>query len=133
MIIKPETEFEYSQCLECGSEIAFGRSDKKFCCQDCKNTYNNKNKSLRSAYRRKVDRAISRNYEVLSLLVRLGRSRVSLVEALAMGFSPQAVTSCTHQSNCGFEFQCYDIVFRVSDTNIFNIHRMSLNLRLQTK
>ena len=48
-------------CLECGDKIRYGRSDKKFCCEDCKTRhYNNLAKGSR-AYRRRVISRLARN------------------------------------------------------------------------
>ena len=117
-----------SQCLQCGSEITYGRPDKKFCCPQCKNIYNNKNSKYRTVYRHKVDRALSRNYEILCNLEQMGMARLPLSDAVAMGFSPSSVTSYVRFSPQCAELRCYDIAFRISDANIFNIHRLSLNL-----
>ena len=46
------------KCLEC-QEILYGRSDKKFCGDYCRNTYNNKlNKSNKTI--RKINKTIKR-------------------------------------------------------------------------
>ena len=61
------------RCLECGDKISYGRSDKKFCCEDCKNRHHNhKVRSSRSVKRRVVS-ALERNYDILICKFRIIR------------------------------------------------------------
>ena len=62
------------KCLECGDQIRYGRTDKKFCCDECKNRhYNNLAKGSRT-FRRKVLSMLSGNYDVLNEILRSGAS-----------------------------------------------------------
>ena len=59
-------------CLECGDKIRYGRTDKKFCCDECRNRhYNSKLKEGR-AYRRKVLAILQKNYDLLDELLKSG-------------------------------------------------------------
>lgn len=115
-----------SKCLECGTKMTYGRSDKKFCCEKCKNKYNNREKINLRSCKTKVDRSIQRNYDILRSLLKAGVAELPLSELLAMDFNPSFVTSFTR---CGRHtvLSCYDISFIISDTRIFNIHRISVN------
>ncbi|HQW12263.1 MAG TPA: hypothetical protein PK076_05585 [Saprospiraceae bacterium] len=55
-------------CLACG-EIIKGRSDKKFCDDYCRNSYNNKLKSTSNNFMRKVNHILTRNRRILEQLL----------------------------------------------------------------
>ena len=52
-------------CLECGDRIRYGRTDKKFCCDECRLKYNYEQVKASKNYRRRVMAALARNYEIL--------------------------------------------------------------------
>lgn len=117
-----------NKCLQCGKPIVYGRSDKKFCCEECRNGYNNYVRKIHYVYKNRIDDAIRHNYTVLNNLVKLKISQISIDEANAMGLNPNFVT--THIKTSGKDiYNCYDISFRVSDKRIFNIHRLELYLQ----
>lgn len=116
-------------CLECGTPLAWGsRSDKKFCCDQCKYTYHNRNRVYRHQCKTKVNNILERNYKILSDLVKMEIDQIPVAQAVSMGFSPSFGTSFAHIGTY-IEYTCYDIAYRASATKIFNIHRMSLTLR----
>ncbi len=53
------------QCLECASAIA-GREDKKFCCEGCRNSHNNKVNKDANNFMRNINNRLRRNYRILS-------------------------------------------------------------------
>jgi predicted nucleic acid-binding Zn ribbon protein len=55
-------------CLECGIEIS-GRIDKKFCSDQCRNTYNNKQNSDGNKYVRHVNYQLRKNRRILEALL----------------------------------------------------------------
>jgi predicted nucleic acid-binding Zn ribbon protein len=55
-------------CLSCGKPVK-GRTDKKFCDDYCRNTYNNQAKSDVNNYIRNINHALSRNRRILESLV----------------------------------------------------------------
>ena len=77
-------------CLECGDKIRYGRSDKKFCCEDCKTRHYNKQAKGSRAYRRRVISRLSRNYQVLERILRSGESSAEIMD---MSFAIQALSA----------------------------------------
>lgn len=66
---------EQKLCLECGERIQ-GRSDKKFCTDYCRNSYNNKvNKESKNLIRN-TNNQLRRNYKILSELNTKGKTKV---------------------------------------------------------
>ena len=65
---------EQKLCLECGDRIQ-GRSDKKFCTDYCRNSYNNKvNKESKNLIRN-TNNQLRRNYKILSELNTKGKDK----------------------------------------------------------
>ncbi len=52
------------KCLECERPV-FGRVDKKFCSDGCRNAYNNKNKAAATNYIRNVNNLLAKNRRIL--------------------------------------------------------------------
>ena len=59
-------------CLECGDKIKYGRTDKKFCSDDCRNRHHNEKQKESRAYRRKVLAILAKNYDLLDALIKMG-------------------------------------------------------------
>ena len=54
-------------CPECGTKI-IGREDKKFCCDGCRNTYNNRNNKDAINLIRNTNNALRKNWRILEEL-----------------------------------------------------------------
>ena len=110
-------------CLECGDKIRYGRIDKKFCCDDCRNRhYNSKLKEGR-AYRRKVLSLLQRNYELLEELLKTGVDSADFADLVTLGFTPDAVTFY-HRSRRHDDFACFDIKYKMSESRIYSISKI---------
>ena len=123
------------RCLECGDQIRYGRTDKKFCCDECKTRHHNNQAKASKAFRNKVIALINRNYEVLDELLKSGVTSADLLDLAAMGFSPGLVTSY-RRSGKHDEFTCYDIKYLMTSTRLSSIRKiqnLSVNLRVGTE
>lgn len=79
-------------CLECGRPFV-GRSDKKFCSDYCRNSYNNK---INPAYRnliRNTNNRLRRNHKILEKLNVNGETKVSKQTLQDAGFDFHTITS----------------------------------------
>lgn len=72
-------------CLECGDPIS-GRRDKKFCCSDCKNTFNNHINADASKFVRNINNTLRKNRRILAQLNPTGKTKVSKTQLLDEGF-----------------------------------------------
>ncbi len=113
-------------CLECGNVIRYGRTDKKFCCDKCKNKHNNLLAKASRSFRTKVLKTLDQNYGILENLLRSGTDSADLTELLSLGFAPAMVTSYTKARKSGI-FTCYDIKYRLTETRICSITRLHLH------
>ena len=119
-------------CLECGSPIRYGRTDKKFCCDDCKTRHHNSLAIAARSVKTKVIAIINRNYEILDALLKDGADSVDLVDLTTMGFVPGMVTSY-RRSGKHDVYTCYDIKYIMTGTRVYSImkiHNLSVNLQI---
>ncbi len=94
-------------CSECGKAI-FGRIDKKFCSDACRNTFNNKANAASTNYMRNVNNALSKNRRILLELNPEGKKKTHRDKLLKKGFDFDFHTnSYTTQAGDTYFF-CYD-------------------------
>lgn len=110
---------DHTECLECGQEL-FGRADKKFCSNYCKNKYHNKEYSARRKIQGRVQRILASNYSLLETLIASGGKTFSLSDLEVMGFRPFFITGHGGGEKRE-ECWCYDIVYNKTPTTIYNI------------
>jgi predicted nucleic acid-binding Zn ribbon protein len=79
-------------CLECGEKIV-GREDKKFCCDSCRNAYNNKMNKDSNNLMRNVNNKLRKNYRILTELNVEGKTKVSRSKLLSKGFDFEFFTN----------------------------------------
>ncbi len=74
-------------CLYCGKEIV-GRKDKKYCDDQCRNSYNNQMNSDASDFVRQINGILRKNRKILEdLLPPDGMTKVSVKTLLTSGFN----------------------------------------------
>lgn len=79
-------------CLECGEKIV-GRTDKKFCSDYCRNSYNNNlNKDSKNMVRN-VNNQLRKNYRILEELNPDGKVKLPKSRLVAKGFNFDYFTS----------------------------------------
>lgn len=125
---------EIPKCLNCGEQIRYGRVDKRYCCDDCRNSHHNAQTKASRAFRRKVMSQLFGNYDVLDRLFKAGVESIDVFDAVNMGFVPGVVTSY-RRAGCHDEYACFDIKYRMTPTrlsHISKIENVSLNLQVAT-
>ena len=96
-----------SVCLECGEKFT-GRSDKKFCGDQCRSAYNNKLNSDSSNFVRNINNTLRKNRRILEGLNPTGKSRVHRDELLERGFKFSYFTN-EYITKAGKVYRfCYD-------------------------
>lgn len=73
-------------CLDCGEPVV-GRSDKKFCSDQCRNNYNNHLNSESSALVRQVNNVLKKNRRILLGLVPAEKTTVHKEKLSSLGFN----------------------------------------------
>ena len=80
------------QCLECNDPIT-GRSDKRFCGDQCRNVYNKREKREHKRNIYKVNRRLLHNYRILENLNKGDKTKVSHKKLINATFSFSYITS----------------------------------------
>lgn len=95
------------RCEECGSLI-MGRVDKRFCSDQCRNTFNNRLNSDVTNYIRNTNNALRKNRRILMDLNPAGKTKVSRDKLLARGFDFAHFTSTYTTKEGSAYFFCYE-------------------------
>ena len=96
------------QCLECSIEI-FGREDKKFCSDQCRNAYNNRLNADSKNFMRNINNVLRKNRRVLIELNPEGKSiTTSRDELLMRGFNFNYFTNTFETKQGKMYYFCYD-------------------------
>ena len=74
------------QCLECGEKLK-GRIDQKFCCDQCRNSYNNRLNQDANKSVRRINGILRKNRRILSTLNPDGKVTVDGVTLAEFGFN----------------------------------------------
>ena len=73
-------------CLDCGSPIR-GRADKKFCDDQCRNNYNNRQKAEDHAYVKEINRILAKNRNILKQIAPEGKAKIKKSQLAGKGFN----------------------------------------------
>jgi hypothetical protein len=118
---KSEPEME-RQCLDCGHALR-GRSDKKFCDDQCRSSYNNRINAEPSSVIRPVNNILRKNHSILSKLYLRKRIRLKKDDLLRLGFDPEYHTHLHHSQNGNTYYFCYDYGYMKLENEMFLIIR----------
>ncbi len=94
-------------CPVCG-EIIRGRIDKKFCCDLCRNAYNNQQNMYTTNYIRKVNGILRRNRRILEELNPKRKTKTTRNHLLEKGFDFNHFTSISITSAGNTYYYCYE-------------------------
>jgi hypothetical protein len=94
-------------CLQCGKKI-IGRSDKKFCNADCRNTYNNRLKSESEKFIIDTNRILRKNRTILKQLNPVGKSTVRREYLELAGFDFDHFTRIYRTKGGSAYYMCYE-------------------------
>ncbi|MEZ5198076.1 MAG: hypothetical protein R2764_17305 [Bacteroidales bacterium] len=94
-------------CPECGFEIV-GRIDKKFCSDQCRNTYNNRLKRDSNNYVRNVNNTLRKNRRILEELNPGGKSKAHRNKLVSKGFNFDYYTNSYTTKSGKTYYYCYE-------------------------
>jgi predicted nucleic acid-binding Zn ribbon protein len=98
---------EKRKCLECGYEF-FGRVDKKFCSDQCRNTYNNRLKRDVNNYVRNINNILRKNRRILESLNPKGKAKVHKTKLMLKGFNFDYFTNVYRTKSGKIYYFCYE-------------------------
>jgi hypothetical protein len=111
-----QTEKRFCQC--CGHPI-HGRSDKKFCDDGCRNTFNNQQNSAQNKEMRCINTILKRNRAILLAKLPAGKKQVKVPkeQLVVMGFHLKYMTHQQVLPN-GLSAQfCYELGLVILEEN----------------
>ncbi len=115
-IVEKQAKKAEKACLECGEKI-IGRSDKKFCSDQCRVAYNNRLNSNETNFMRNVNNVLRKNRRILIELNTTGKSRVSRERLSEKGFDFNYFTSTYTTKEGAIYHYCYEQGYLAVDKN----------------
>jgi hypothetical protein len=109
---------EKRKCLEC-KELITGRSDKKFCSDQCRNLYNNRQNSDSTNLVRNINNSLRKNRRVLQELNPTDKAKVHKDKMLEKGFNFNFFTSIYKTKKGATYYFCYEYGYLQLDDGFY--------------
>jgi hypothetical protein len=106
------------KCMECGDKIT-GRSDKKFCSDQCRISFNNRLNSDETNLVRNINNALRKNRRILQELNVTGKTKVSREKLSGKGFDFHYFTSIYTTKEGAVYHYCYEHGYLQTDKDWF--------------
>lgn len=118
--MKPTVEPRF--CLYCNDPLK-GRSDKKFCDDQCRNAYNNEMKSMHHKEVSEINKVLSRNRKILQGFLKGADKPVSAKreEMLIKGFHFNYITHSETNNEGQPIYCCYDHAYYPGENDTYFI------------
>lgn len=94
-------------CLDCQALLR-GRADKKFCDDQCRSNYNNRQKTVNNQFLNAVNKILKKNRDILSAQNPEGKTKVKREKLLNRGFNFHYHTHTYATQNGHTYFFCYE-------------------------
>ena len=107
---------ENRKCLECYEQLR-GRADQKFCSDQCRSAYNNRQVLGSHNVINSVNRILRKNYFILSSLYSEGKITTSKSDLQRKGYRFDYFTYTSTTTSKKVNYFCYDHGFRELENN----------------
>ncbi len=107
-------------CPVCKQEFD-GRTDKKFCCDQCRNTFNNHKYADFSNQTRNINRILKNNRKILANFYEKGLLKPHKDKLLKAGYNFDYLTSIYTTKTKKTYHYCYDFGITAIEDNLFLI------------
>ncbi len=107
---------ENRKCLECFEQLR-GRADQKFCSDQCRSSYNNKQSLESHNVINSINRILRKNYFILSSLSTEGKFTTSKTDLQKKGYRFDYFTCTSTTKSNRVNYFCYDQGFRERENN----------------
>ncbi len=94
-------------CLDCNEKLS-GRSDKKFCDDQCRSSYNNRQYSENTAFMRQINSILKRNRRILQEVNPEGKTKISRKKLQSRGFNFDYFTNTYRTQTGNTYYFCYE-------------------------
>lgn len=119
-------------CLDCGAKL-LGRSDKKFCSDQCRNNYNNRINRDQNNYVRNVHAQLRRNRKIISDMLEDGHHRIHRDALFAQGYNFIFFTHQVETTDGVSWSYCFEYGFRDAGKGYMELRKSSNYLELTTE
>lgn len=109
-----------SFCLYCGEPVK-GRSDKKFCDDNCRNAYNNRRNREEKSLIRNIQSVLMKNRRILCDLKEKNLHKVHRDQLISMGFNFEFHTQLTETKKGGILLFCFEQGLRSENKNYYSL------------
>ncbi len=109
-------------CIECGDPYN-GRSDKKFCCDQCRNAFHNRRNTGRDRIIRRTNKILRDNYRILRSIDSSEDEPIKRADLLELGLKFDYITSIEKDMKGLKTFYCYDAGYRQQSEDDFVVVR----------
>jgi predicted nucleic acid-binding Zn ribbon protein len=115
-------ENQPQKCQSC-ARLIFGRTDKRFCCDACRNIWNNKNRHRAAPSVKLVNRILKRNRDVLRNVQPEGKRtfRIRKAQLEVLGFNFSYFTGACNRRNGSIFFFCYEYGYSALSSETYYI------------
>ena len=111
---------EIRKCVEC-NQLVWGRTDREFCSNKCRNTYNSQKNSESKMMIRLVNRILKRNYSILAELKSEGIATALISELKMNGFRFDHFTFADMTQDNQISYFCYDQSYRTKENSMVTL------------
>jgi hypothetical protein len=106
------------RCIECGDSI-IGRSDKKYCSDLCRVSYNNKLNCVSNSHVRNINTVLKRNRKILEELVSEKAKKIHKETLIQKGFNFSFYTNVVNTKKGYNQYYCYDYGYKPVENDCF--------------
>ncbi len=118
------------KCLDCGDNLR-GRTDKKFCSDQCRNNYNNRLNRDSNNFVRNVHGLLRKNRRILSDLYSDDKKKVHKDALFAMGYNFSFFTHIIETSSGQKFHYCFEYGYRETENDFLELSMNSQYLDYQ--
>ncbi len=113
-------------CLECGDAFV-GREDKKFCCDGCRNSFNNKINKDSNNFMRNINNTLRKNYRILSEINTDRKTKTTKSQLLKKGFDFEFYTNQFQTKSGKTYYFVYNQGYLYLDKQLFVLVKKDFN------
>jgi predicted nucleic acid-binding Zn ribbon protein len=113
---------ERKACPVCGDAI-IGRIDKKFCSDQCRNEFNNKQNQDANSYIRRINHILRKNRRILEELNPEGKTKISKNKLVNKGFDFRYFTNIYRTKTGNTYYFCYEQGYLPLENNFYALVR----------
>jgi hypothetical protein len=123
---------EEKLCLNC-MEVIKGRSDKKFCDDQCRSSYNRDHSLSDAMYVKKINGALKRNRLILIEMNPDGKKKVLYNDMLRKGFDFGYFTSILRTGTNSYYYFCYEMGYLLINKEFVLLVKREDHSRMQAR